>query len=383
MRVKEKNMGVIVLGGHVQGLGIMRTFGKQKIPSILIDNTSINIGRHSKYCNKFFKVKDDALLEFLLNSKSLNDYNNWIIFPTNDLHVKLLSQNIQLLENKFNVATDNWDIIKIFYNKINTYKLLLETNINLPKTFFPKNLEDLNNCTISFPLIIKPAVMHEFYKQLKTKVFVCNDKSELLKNYSLANEIISTSDIMIQEIIPGSYKSQYSACFFSIKGKPVVTMLGKRCRQHPLTFGNATTYAETINNHPEFYNDALEILNKTKYTGLCEIEFIYDERDNKFKFLEVNPRTWKWHSIAEKAETPFLISIYNFLNNISYPTKNVWRKASFRHRTTDIPTCFKILLKKEKVKTDKSNIVYAVWDNQDIIPSLFEILYLPILILKR
>lgn len=379
----EKTNGVIVIGGHVQGLGIIRTFGKQKIPSILIDNTSINIGRHSKYCQRFYKVKDTNLLEFLLNSKLLRKYNNWVIFPTNDLHVKLLSQNKKQLEKKYTVSTDNWDIVNTFYNKINAYKLLLQTNINLPKTFFPKNLDDLHNCNISFPLIIKPAVMHEFYKQSKTKVFVCNNKSDLINNYKLANTFISTSEIMVQEIIPGSYKAQYSACFFSIKGKPVITMLGKRSRQHPLTFGNATTYAETIKNHPEFYNDAIEILDKTKYTGLCEIEFIYDERDNKYKFLEVNPRTWKWHSIAEKAETPFLASIYNFLNNTSYPTKNEWKKASFRHRTTDIPTCFKILLKKEKVKTDKSNIVYAVWDKSDIKPAIFELLYLPIFIIKR
>ncbi len=47
--------GVIVLGGHVQGLGIIRIFGKNNISCILLDNTKINIARHSKYCNAFYK----------------------------------------------------------------------------------------------------------------------------------------------------------------------------------------------------------------------------------------------------------------------------------------------------------------------------------------
>ena len=38
--------GVIVIGGHVQGLGITRIYGKNNIPVVLLDETSANLTRH-------------------------------------------------------------------------------------------------------------------------------------------------------------------------------------------------------------------------------------------------------------------------------------------------------------------------------------------------
>ena len=57
--------GVIVLGGHVQGYGIVRIFGENDIPSIVIDENKMNIARHSKYCRKFFQSKYKNLLQFI------------------------------------------------------------------------------------------------------------------------------------------------------------------------------------------------------------------------------------------------------------------------------------------------------------------------------
>ena len=53
--------GAIVLGGHVQGLGIVRILGRDNIPVIVIDNTKANLAKHSKYCHKFYRIKDDLL----------------------------------------------------------------------------------------------------------------------------------------------------------------------------------------------------------------------------------------------------------------------------------------------------------------------------------
>ena len=41
--------GIIIIGGHVQALGIMRIFGEENIPVIICDNQKFNICKHSKY----------------------------------------------------------------------------------------------------------------------------------------------------------------------------------------------------------------------------------------------------------------------------------------------------------------------------------------------
>lgn len=375
--------GVIVIGGHVQGLGIIRIFGKNKIPTILLDDTHFNISRFSKFCSKFLYFRKQQLLEKLISLAQNNLYNGWVLIPTNDYHVKILSQNHKTLSEYFKVSTDKWESISICYNKINTYKTAYELNITIPKTYFPENLDEINTIDISFPCIIKPAIMHEFYSKIKKKVFVCNTQNELIFYYKKAISIIPKNQIIVQEIIEGTSDNQFSVGFLFENGKTISTLTARRKRQHPIDFGNATTFAEIIE-IPELFEKGERILNHIHYNGICEVEFKKSAIDGKYYFLEINPRTWKWHSIAVKAGIHFLINQYNHLCQLDYlenskPNINI----CWKHIVTDTFTVIKLLQKKQYSKSKCKITQYAVWDKSDIWPSIFEILLLPFLIFKR
>lgn len=379
--MKEKK-GVIVLGGHVQGLGVVRIFGKQGIPSIVVDNTAINVARHSRYCSKFYKYKNNDLLEFLLYLGRIGKYKNWLIIPTNDNQVEIISKNYRKLEAFFKISTDKWEVLKVFFNKRLTYQMAEKLGIKYPDTFMPDSLQEVKQLKVAYPCIIKPAVMHSFYKHFKTKVFVCNNKDELMANYRKSVSFIPVDEIIIQEIIPGSSQHQYSVCFMFDGNKSLVSLVGRRARQHPPDFGNATTYAETVQ-IPLLYEEALRLLKAIGYTGVCEVEFKFDERDQQYKLLEVNPRTWKWHSITEKSNSPLLMSCYHFFYGLEPIEKNDFSQASFRHLVTDIPTMINMRLKRIPLSKTRRKPQYAVWDRRDLKPGLFELFYLPYNIKNR
>lgn len=375
--------GVIVLGGHVQALGIIRILGKIDIPAIIIDKTKKNIARHSKYCSNSYVVEDSEILNFLLNGEKKKQYSGWLIFPTNDFHVKLLSQNKELLENDYIVTTDKWDVVKLFYNKTETYQLAKALDIPIANTYFPLTETDLIGIHPKFPCIIKPAIMHNFYSQTKKKVFVCKSREELTINYRKALSIIPADEIIVQDIIPGPSCNQFSACFLFLNGQAYVSLTACRMRQHPIDFGNATTYAETVD-LPILKEYAEKILKAANYNGLCEVEFKKDERYGEYKFLEVNTRTWKWHAIAEKAETPFLESYYRFLTGEKIECIKHQINASFRHLLTDIPTQFQLFIKGYNYAfRSKRPKVRAVMDWHDLKPFVFEKLYLFSLLKNR
>lgn len=383
MNRQNNKPGVIVLGGHVQALGIVRIFGRKNIPVAVIDNTPKNIARHSKYCTAFIFVPDSEILSTLQQSCFVDRHKGWLLFPTNDFHVELLSKNKEELENNYIVTTDSWETIEKFYNKKNAYAIAESLNIPIAKTFFPKDEQELKQIDIVFPCIIKPAVMHHFYSKVKKKVYVCDTYEDLVKNYRLALLVIPSSEIIVQEIIQGSSKSQFSACYLFLKGKPYVWLTACRMRQHPLDFGNATTYAEAVN-LPIIGEYAELLLNHTNYNGVCEVEFKMDDRDGEYKFLEVNTRTWKWHSIANKANTPFLITYYNHLTGSDIKTNHSPQKASFRHGLTDLPTQLQLLLKGQGYFSRvKKPLERAVWAKDDIKPWLMEKLLLLYLIRSR
>ncbi len=379
----KSKVGVIVLGGHIQGLNIIRVYGKNGIKSILLDSNRFNLGKHSKYCSKFYRCENKNILNMLLEFGKKGEYRGWLILPTNDFHVKILSQNREELNRYFIVSSDRWSVVEKCYNKIKTYKIAQSISLPFPSTIFPKDRDELMaNSTIKYPCIIKPAVMHTFYSKFKKKVFVCNNRDELLSNYLLATKVIPKSEIMVQDIIPGSSYNEYSSYLFYVDGRVSNYMAVRRRRQHPADFGNAATFIESVEIE-ELRLQSEKLLKAIGYSGICEVEFKYDYRDKTYKLLEINPRTWKSHIIAQKAGVPFLMSLYYkmvFNKNIITTT---YRESYAKHILLDT---IMIILNREYRATrfyDKEKTKYYVWDREDILPALFELIYFPINLLKR
>lgn len=379
----DSTTGAIVLGGHVQALGIVRILGRRGIPSVVIDETGRCIARHSRYCDGFYRVSNDELESFLTGEICTTKYRNRVVFPTNDFHVRILSHRRDALGRYYRLSTDGPAVIDLFYNKINTYRLAGRAGVPIPLTFFPGRKEDLDDPEIPFPCIVKPAVMYDFHRKTGKKVFLCNDRNELRQSYARALQVIPASEIIVQEVIPGDGRNQFSSCFLYVGGRTYVKLTACRMRQHPLDFGNATTYAEVSDvAEPGEYGERL--LHAAGYNGLCEVEFKRDPRDGIYKLLEVNPRTWKWHLIAEKAGTPFIPLWFDHLNGHDIEPVTGYRKASFCHATTDIPVRLTLLFRGAGYWNRCIRPVQnAAWAGDDPAPWFFEKIYLPCLIINR
>ena len=57
--------------------------------------------------------------------------------------------------------------------------------------------------SIAYPVILKPAVMHHYFKKATKKAIIVKNTQELIENYQIMRSIIDPSEIMVQEIIPG------------------------------------------------------------------------------------------------------------------------------------------------------------------------------------
>ena len=226
--------GAIILGGHVQALGIVRILGQRSIPVIVVDSSRYSLARRSKFCTAFFRVSDEGLEEFLMGPRCSSDYKGWVIFPTNDFHVRLLSAKRDRLQPFYTVSTDRWEVTETFFNKTKTYRLAEKTGVPIPHTLFPAGIADLDAMDIVYPCIIKPAVMVDFYRKVGKKVFLCRNRKELRKNYGEALLVIPAEEIIIQEVVPGDGRNQFSACFLFLGGRSYVRLTACRMRQHPV-----------------------------------------------------------------------------------------------------------------------------------------------------
>ncbi len=381
---KSNKPGVLLLGAHIQALGICRVLGQHGIPIVVLDGSKYNLARHSRYCGKFIQVEDSKLLSRLLSVSFTGSFNGWLLMPTNDRHVKLLSENKKELSRYYKVVVDDWEKVRNFYHKSLSYSMIERLEIPAPKTIGAESLDQLEQLadSILFPVIIKPSVMVDFYLLFKKKAILCENKALLVKEMKRVLDVLSISDILTQEVIPGDSYNQYSVGLFAWEGEVKAHITARRARQHPIDFGNATTFAETVQ-LPLIEEYASAIMQDIEYSGLAEVEFKFDHRDGQYKFLEVNPRTWKWHTLANYAKIPLLETMYMHYTGESLIANEEYRQADWQDIVTDVPTLLAILRHKMPIKSNCLSKNQAVACSSDLKPFIMQLLYLPYLFATR
>ncbi len=379
---------VFILGIHIQALGLARMAQKISLEVQLFNDTFASIARFSNTCDKFHLFRDnDHLLEILV---SLAENKQTLLIATNDSLINFLSINYIKLSELYYLSVPDPSVIEICYNKRFTYNKASELEIPIPKSYFPDSLSEIELLAdkVKFPVVLKPAIMHTFHKKTGKKVFLCNNPQDLIKYYRTMRSIIPANEVILQEFIRGGSKVLYSFGSFAANGKVYAGLSANRIRQNPMDFGNSTCYAITVV-EPEFESLAKKFLNSINYFGMSEVEFMFDEETNQFKLLEINPRAWKWHSIANKLNINFLKMMVDFLNGQEVDTYfNNKKGIGWIERLTDIYISLKEIVKGkitpiEYLKSIMIKKESAVWSFKDPLPALMYLILSPYLFIKR
>jgi predicted ATP-grasp superfamily ATP-dependent carboligase len=219
------------------------------VPVCVIDDEH-SISRFSRYATHGVRVPDlrqeQPTVETLLRiGRSLN-LQGWVLFPTRDEIVAALARNRSTLAETFRVPVPEWDTVHWMLDKRNTYQLAKQLSIPFPKTWSPLTEGALDQIDSPFPLVLKPAIKEHFFYATKAKAWRINSRAELRLMFRRASELADGSEVLIQDMIPGDGRQQFSYCAFFKEGKAIGSMVTRRRRQHPHDFGRASTFVETI-----------------------------------------------------------------------------------------------------------------------------------------
>jgi len=383
-------IGAVIIGSDFQALGIIRCLAEKGVPCFLIEH-ELGISRFSRYCKRN-KIEYSLLsssqnfVDFLIKIAEEENLKGWVLYPNNDEIVKLVSINRDKLKEWFKIIVPPWEIVEKFYYKQNAYKIAEKISIPIPK-IYTNNLEKLLKEELIFPIILKPICRNKYISKTKKKAIRVDNKEQLLNEFQKMESIIDSSEIIVQEMIKGGTKNLFSYATFFTGEQSIGGITAVRYRQHPMDFGHATTYAESIH-IPELYELGNRILKEMGYIGVAEVEFMKDEKENVYKFIEVNGRFWGWHTLAKEAGINFPFILFNYMlgNDISAPEARIG--AKWIRLVTDIPTVINELFGrrfslKEYFRTIYGKKQFAVFSFRDPLPFLMELLLLPYLWKKR
>ncbi|MGH7799961.1 MAG: hypothetical protein ACREOW_04935 [Thermodesulfobacteriota bacterium] len=284
----------IVIGCHVNGLGVIRSLGLKQLQIIaMFYNQLIDFAHTSKYVHERVKIPHPRKEEKEFIGLLIQNSSKWkdaLIIETNDDALIAISKNKDILENHYKILTPEWNILRKLIDKSETYRLAEECNVPHPKTFLPKTADDLHKIKneIPYPCILKPVLGHVFFSEFNSKNLKVSNFSELLSKFEFC--LKSGHEVMVQEIIPGPDSNIYQcAMYISSNGNIRAAFHTRKIRQNPPQFGVARVALgqEVIPQIKEFTE---RMLKEIDFRGMVHSEFKKDPRDNVFKLMEINGR---------------------------------------------------------------------------------------------
>jgi D-aspartate ligase len=390
MRASDRP-GAVVVGGDYQGLGIVRSLGRRGVEVVVLDDER-SISRHSRYTGGAYRVRDlsddEQTVGALLDLTRRRDVGGWVVYPTREETVAALSRHRSQLLEHYRIPTPEWAVTQWAWDKRNTYRRAAELGIATPRTWLISGEADLAAIDGQPPYVIKPAIKEHFFYATKCKAWRADTREELEERFRAAAELVGTAEVVVQELIPGDGETQLAYCAFFKDGDPLASMVVNRLRQHPVDFGRASTFVRTVD-VPALEETSVRFLRSIGYYGLVELEYKYDARDGLTKLLDINARTWGYHSLGQRAGVDFPYLLY--LDQLGLPVPRGLGAApgiSWVRLATDLPTAVLELARRRLdwrayLRSLRVSDIESVFSHDDPRPGFAELALLPYLAIKR
>lgn len=224
-----------------------------------------------------------------------------LLVSSNETYGEFIAKNKAKLKKKFFFNYPSVKLQHTLVNKEDFYKTYADYEIDLPRSIYYDCTKDekINECDITFPVIVKPANVILF----KHISFAGKKKIYKLENMEELNDVINkfkkgnyTDTIIIQEYIPGDDSHLFDAVVYADQNKKVkmVSFAQIGLQEHaPRMIGNAAVIINGYSQYPgveEQIEKIRKFTEKIGYQGFAEFDMKYDARDGKYKVMEINAR---------------------------------------------------------------------------------------------
>ena len=243
--------------------------------------------------------EEEAFIK-ILNNYAKNKKEKILVISTNETYSLFLARNQKKFASNLVFFKQNEKIIKSLINKENFYKTYKNSVLNFPETYYIDVLKNTILPTMNYPVILKPANVVQYNHiefEGKKKIYKIFSEKELQETINIIKKSGYNDRMILQEFIPGNDSYLFdSVVYVDTNGKVKVisfAQIGIQERKKSMV-GNAAALINGLNtfdgNVEETKSNIIKFMEKLGMNGFFEIDMKYDDRDKKFKVLEINAR---------------------------------------------------------------------------------------------
>lgn len=305
--VMDTSTPVLVLGGRENALSLVRRYGAAGIKT-RVSGPADCWGMHSRYCHEKLPVSEgvshaDHWCDLLLSGSNKN-FHGSLLIACSDFAIEFLANNRAELEKHYVLDHANPDMQLALLDKRETLIRARSAGVATPQFWNVETEEDLEivRKSVSFPVMVKPVLSHEFIKVFGRKLFIIESEfDELAEKVRLS--WAKNLDVMVIEMIPGpdSFLSSYYT-YMADDHQPTFDYTKCIIRRFPVNRGLACYHQSKW--MPETAENGKRFFEGIGFTGFGNVEFKRDPRDNVLKIIECNARFTSAQELIVRAGAP-------------------------------------------------------------------------------
>lgn len=331
--------GALILGSDFRALAAVRSLGRRGIPSFIVcnDPRSAWFSRYAIGRERWNgKLHGDEFRAHLVDLADRRGLRGWVLLALQDETVETVAEGAGILGEVYRLTTPAWDVARQALDKHLMNEVADRVGIAYPRTWYPGGPQDLTWLNVTYPVLVKPTMSTWLQHSLRRKALWAHDFAELRSSYRTLAALVPPEEIVVQEAIPGDGHTQVSAAVFCRDGEILGGMTARRTRQFPIDLGLSSCYVEAMP-VPGLLELAGKLVEELGLSGAAEVEFKQDERDGRYKLLDINVRLWGWHGLCVPCGLDFTHLLYQqAMGQEARPAAPVygWR---WRRMVTDLP----------------------------------------------
>jgi D-aspartate ligase len=283
---------VLILGKSITALGALRVLAGHGIRTYGVEATSDIITASRWYeptPRRLPETSDGAELGTFLESLAMPEA---VLIACSDKWTSAVAGLPPDVRARYHASVSPPDAIDQFVDK-DRFRLLVERlGIPAPHTFTIQEPADLDRVNAAD---LQGGFLKPTDSQRHNRLF--GTKGSFIQSPGAARHLVEQASergvtFMLQEWIPGGMsKTILLDGFVDRTGTIRAMMARRRIRMNPPLLGNTTTALTIpIAEAREAPDSVRTLLAEVAYRGAFNVEFKFDDRDGRFKIIEVNPR---------------------------------------------------------------------------------------------
>jgi len=290
---------VLVLGKHITGLGVLRSFARRGVDTFGAEDTTDVIVRSRYYRPAPRRLPETDDSEVLAAYLGRLPFERAVLMPCSDRWAAAVAGLAPDVRRRFQASVSTRVAVDELLDKARFRDLVAVLEIPHPRTHrltAPADLEALSDAELvgSF---LKPTASQRHNVVFGTKGFFVESRAAAMARLEAGAGAGIT--FLLQEWIPGGLSDTILLDgFVDRHGARLATTARRRIRMNPPRLGNTTSAVTVPLASVAPAIESIErLLEAVAYRGVFNAEFKVDARDGTFRIIEVNPRL-AWFSAS-------------------------------------------------------------------------------------